>query len=112
MTKEEVKKANQQALEKAREQVGASGKDVRITFTDREWEAIQAGAISESKLTQILKSADKSDVRAKATPRSASELSASQVSKIKARAANGYTNAQIADSLGISVSTVIKYLNE
>lgn len=52
MTKAEIKKASQQALSKARNSVGA--KRTSIDITDKEWEAIQAGAISENKLTQIL----------------------------------------------------------
>ena len=61
MTNAEIKKANQQALTAARKQVGAERKPVVIT--DREWEAIQAGAISESKLTQILNNADIDSLR-------------------------------------------------
>ena len=45
MTKAEVKKASQQALAQARSSVGAKRSNIEIT--DKEWEAIQAGAISE-----------------------------------------------------------------
>ncbi len=109
--KKELKKLKQVAITDARAAVGASGKNTKIAITDKEWEAIQAGAISDSKLTQILRYADEKDVRQKATPRSATQLSTAQVSKIKNMRNMGYTNAEIAASLGKSVSTISNYLN-
>ena len=80
-----------------------------IHFTDREWEAIQAGAISKSKLAQIAKFADKDELRDRAIPHSRTELSSAKQAKIAAMKASGYTNAAIAEAIGCSVSTVIKY---
>lgn len=111
MTKEEIKKTKQQAITNARAKVGASGKKTRIDISDREWEAIQAGAVSDSKLTQILRFADSATVRQKATPRTTSTLSTAQVNKIKAMKASGHTNAEIAEALGKSTTTISKYLN-
>lgn len=111
MDKKEIKKHSQIAINNARAQVGASGKDTRIVITDREWEAIQAGAISDSKLTQILRYADAEEVRKRATPRTSTQLSTAKVNKIKAMAAMGYTNAEIAKSIGVSASSVNKYLS-
>lgn len=110
MTKAELKKANQQALSSARASVGAKRTPVEIT--DKEWEAIQAGAISENKLIQILNNANIDTVRQRATPRTTSSLSTAKVSRISAMRASGYTTAEIADALGVSTSTVSKYLNE
>ena len=110
MTKAELKKANQQALSAARTSVGAKRTSVEIT--DKEWEAIQAGAISENKLIQILNNANIDTVRQRATPRTTSSLSTAKVSRISAMRASGYTTAEIADALGVSTSTVSKYLNE
>lgn len=107
--KKMLKKVSQQAIVAARQQVGA--KRHPITISDKEWEAIQAGAISDNVLSQILDSADIDNLRQRATPRASNELSNSKIALIKARAASGYTNAQIAESLGISASTVSKYLN-
>lgn len=107
--KKMLKKVSQQAIVAARQQVGA--KRHPITISDKEWEAIQAGAISDNVLSQILESADIDNLRQRATPRASTELSNSKIALIKARAASGYTNAQIAESLGISASTVSKYLN-
>lgn len=109
--KKALKKVKQIAINKARIAVGASGKDTRINITDKEWEAIQSGAVSDSKLTKILRYADQDVIRQKATPKSNGALSSAQVSRIKALAASGYTNAEIAEVLGKSTSTVSKYLN-
>lgn len=109
MTKSEIKKASQQALTAARTKVGAERKSIKIT--DREWEAIQAGAISENKLFQIINNTDLDDLRKRATPRATTTLSTGKINKISAMSASGYTTTEIADALGISTSTVHKYLN-
>lgn len=109
MTRAEIKKANQQALTAARNHVGA--KRTPVTITDKEWEAIQAGAISENKLMQILNNTDIDVIRQRATPRATTKLSTAKVSKISAMNASGYTTAEIAEALGVSTSTVSKYLN-
>lgn len=108
MSKKEIKKASQQALTEARIKVGAQRRSVDIT--DREWEAIQAGAISESKLMQILNHTDTDAIRQRATPRTTSSLSTAQISKIKRMSANGYTTAEIAKASGVSTSSVSNYL--
>lgn len=111
MDKKEIKKASQIAINEARNAVGASGKDTRITITDREWEAIQAGAISDSKLTQILRYADADDLRQRATPKTTTQLSTAKINKLKAYANSGFSISEIAEALGVSSSTVSKYLN-
>lgn len=111
MDKKEIKKTGQIALDNARASVGARGKDTRITITDREWEAIQAGAVSENTLSQILRYTDTDVVRQRATPKATTQLSTAKVSKAKSMAASGYTISEIAESLGCSTSTVSKYLN-
>lgn len=112
MTKGDLKKARQMAISKAREEVGSlSRRDRNIEITDREWEAIQAGAISETKLKQILNNTDIDKLRERATPRATVELSSVKINRIKAMSAS-YTNQQIAEKLGISPATVTKYLKE
>ena len=108
MTKAEISKESQRALTAARASVGAARHPVEIT--DKEWEAIQAGAISENVLSQILNNTDIDAIRQRATPRSVSTLSPAKQSRIKRLAEYGYTQAQIASELGISSSTVSKYL--
>jgi predicted transcriptional regulator len=109
MSRGEIKKANQQALTAARNAVGAKRTPVQIE--DREWEAIQAGAISENKLIQILNNTDIDTIRQRATPRTTTSLSTAKVNKISAMSSSGYTIAEIAEALGVSTSTVSKYLS-
>lgn len=110
MSKSDIKKANQQAITRARQEVGsATRKERNIDITDREWEAIQAGAISENKLKQILDNTDIDKLRERATPRVTTQLSQAKVNQIKAMNAS-YTIQEIADKLGISSATVSKYL--
>lgn len=111
MDKGDLKKASQRALTSAREQVGVvSRTDRNIQITDREWEAIQAGAVSESTLIKILNNTDLDSVRARATPRSTTTLSSSKISKINNMRASGYSISEIAKSCGVSASTVNNYL--
>ena len=109
MTRGEIKKASQQALTQARAAVGAKRKTIKIT--DREWEAIQAGAISENKLIQIIDNVDLDILRQRATPRATTSISQAKQNKIATMNASGYTISEIAEALGVSASTVSKYLN-
>ena len=112
MSNGDVRKANQKALSKAREEVGSvSRRERSIKITEREWEAIQAGAISENKLKDILANSDADSLRNFATPRNSVNLSQAKINRIKALSAS-YTLAEIADKFGISPSTVSKYLKE
>ena len=108
LTKKELKKIGQQALDKARRQVGA--KKQLIEISDLEWEAIQAGAISPNRLQQILNNCNMDVVKQKAMPRSTNKLSDAKISHIATLSKSGYTNEQIANKLGVSVSTIIKYM--
>lgn len=111
MSAGDIKKASQQALSTARAKLGSvSRRDRNIPITDREWAAIQAGAISENKLKQILNNTDTDKLRARATPRTTTTLSPTKVNTIKAMSASNYTISQIANKLGVSTTTVSKYL--
>ena len=109
--KKDSKKAGTQALTKYREEFGGvSRRDRNINITDREWDAIQSGAISETTLKKILNNADVDNLRQRATPRTVNTLSSAQISRIKAYAASNYTLAEIAQKMGKSPSTISKYL--
>ena len=110
---DEIKKAGQQALSRSRADVNSvSRKDRSIKITDREWEAIQSGAISENVLKKILNNADVDELRQRATPRATTTLNQAKINRIKAYSASNYTLGEIAKKLGVSVSTVSKYLKE
>lgn len=111
MDYEHKQRARAQALTQARAVVGAKKEQVEIT--DREWEAIQANAISTNKLTQILNNTDQEAFKQRATPHSSASLTPSQISLAKAMASSGmYTNAEIAERLGVSASYISKMINE
>lgn len=109
--KDEISKIRRAAISDARNSTGASGKRTRITISDGEWTAIQSGAISDTTLSEILRYAEPKTVRERATPRRTTQLSDARISRIKAMANSGHTNAEIADALGILTSAVSKYLN-
>ena len=109
-TADEIKRAGQQALTAARAKVGASKSNVQVDITDKEWEAIQAGAISTSKLEQILNNADSDKVKQLASPKKTVTVNASQAARIKSMINFGYTQAEVAEATGLSVSTINKYL--
>ena len=107
MSKEELKKLKTQAMNRARATVGAQR--MKIEITDKEWEAIQAGAITKTKLRQILNYADMDDVRARAMPKQSQTLSTAQINSIKAKMKTGrYTAQEIAGSYGVSTSYINK----
>lgn len=111
LKKEDIKKTSQRALTKYRDSVGSvSRRDRSIKITDKEWEAIQAGAISENYLKKILNNTDIDNLRERATPRATTTLSKAKISQIKAMSNSNYTLSEIAKKLGVSSSTVSKYL--
>lgn len=110
LDKETKKKIRGQALISARFRVGAKKDPVDIT--DREWEAIQSGAISSTKLKEILDNTDLDALKVRATPRTSTTLSQAQVNRIKAYKNSGFTIAEIAEQLSLSTSTVSKYIKE
>ena len=108
MSKKDKKKLAQQELTSSRTKVGAAR--TRITFTDREWEAIQAGAVSPTKLSQIAQFADPDELKERALPRSNRQISDAKQAKIRRMKASGYTTQEIADAVNVSTSTVRNYL--
>ena len=110
--KDAVKKIKTQELNAARNAVGADGKGSKVKLTDKEWEAIQAGAISHSKQQELFNNCDKDQLKSLAMPRESKSISAVQESRILSMARNGYTQSVIADQLGLSASTVAKIIKE
>lgn len=108
LTNDQIKKISQQELVRARQKVGARRREVNIL--PKEWEAIQAGAISKTKLTQIIANANLDILRQLAMPRNTTVLSTTKIRRITNMSNSGYTTSEIAQALGVSVSTVNKYL--
>lgn len=116
--KDDIKKVKFKALEDARiatgankYKIGAKDADGNETLTSREWEAIQAGAISSSRLKDILANADMQRVRTLAAPRATTSLTVGQQTRAKQMAAQGRSMAEISEALGIPRSTIVDNLN-
>lgn len=108
--KDKIKKVKGQCLEEARYRVGA--KKTLIDPTDRQWEAIQAGAVSSNKLEEILKNCDIDKIKQRAMPRTPKGLTPAKISTARLRLDRGYTPDEVAKSLGISVSTLYRALGK
>lgn len=105
-----LKKIKGQALEEARARVGAGKEPVDIT--PREWRAIQAGAISPSALSKILVNTNLENLKTMAMPRQSKGLSPARTVRARSMLENGSTRAEVADALGVSVSTLAQALEE
>ena len=104
MDASQIKKLRGQVLVETRERIGASKQ--RIPITQREWEAIEAGAISTSALKDILNNTDLSIIQTLATPKTKLLMSDSKVARARIYQAQGRTLSEISDMLGVSVSTL------
>ena len=111
MKKADKKKIRQQAVSRARADVGSiKRRDRNIIISDKEWEAIQAGAISNEKLKKILNNSDPDSLRQRATPKASNTISTAKINRIKAMANSNYTAGEIAEKLNISTSSVYDIL--
>ena len=100
----QLKKAKSRHLEAARNATGAGKK--KVVITDREWEAIQAGAIHDNMLLKILDNTDAKDLRTRAMPRGTT-IAPSKIARAKTMRNRGnYTWAEIAEILGVSVTGI------
>lgn len=110
MTSDEIKKVKNQALAEARTRYKQEGSTFKIT--DREWEAIQSGAVSNNTLSKILDHTDNKALKARALPKQSTTISGAKLIRAKSMLNSGYTQAQVADALGVSVSKLSKSLKE
>lgn len=105
--KDDIKKARSRAMEYARAVTGA--KKINIKIDDKEWEAIQAGAISDSSLEKILANTDIDVLREKALPKTSKQgLSTTKRQRAESYLDRGYSLSEVAHMLGVSVGT-LKY---
>lgn len=104
MDRDELKKLKSKALIEARNRTGA-GKTL-VQISPREWEAIQAGAISNEKLTKIMNNTDLDELKKLATPRANTVMTDAKRSKAASLLNAGYTQAEVADALGVPLSTL------
>lgn len=110
--KKEIKKISSVEMQRARDSVGASGRKSKVTFTDREWEAVQAGAISDNMLTKFLNSSDSDEIVKRAMPKNVAVMTSAKMSKANAMLRSGYSYSEIAKACGVPESTVYSALNK
>lgn len=108
--KDKYNKVKNQELKRAREIVGAKKHPVKIT--ESSWKAIQAGAISNNKLMDILNNADMDIVKEFATPRKKTTVSSSKIALAKSMRKSGFEWDEIAKRIGVSTSTAQKIVSE
>lgn len=110
--KEHLGKIKQQILTSSRKSVGSHRPDFDVT--DREWEAIQAGAVTSSFLEKVVKYAGVDKLAAKAMPKTTSRgMSPADVSKINRLYRSGsYSVAEIAEAMGCSTSTIWSHITK
>ena len=105
--KDDEKKCKSDALNDARAATGA-GK-IKIEISDKEWEAIQAGAISDTAVQKILDNTDIAKVRELSMPRdSTNGMSAAKISRAESMLDRGYTWKEVASQMGVTVDK-LKY---
>ena len=91
-------------------EVGAKRNPVDIT--DDEWDAIQANAISPTKLKDLLDNMNDDQLKRLASPKSTSVMSDTKKAKAKQLLANGYSLSEVANALGVSPSTISRVKSE
>lgn len=103
---DEIKKLKGRFIKESRDAVGA-GKAI-IKVTNREWEAIQAHAVSHATLKKILNNSDMDQIKQLAMPRSTPLMSNAKVNRARNMFSQGRTISEIAEALDVSVSTLQK----
>lgn len=104
LDKDGIRKVNAQAIEEARNRVGAEKPSLKISPI--EWQAIQAGAITNNKLKSILDAADLDQVKELATPRADNGIPQAKLNRAQALLNRGYSYAEVSEMLGISTTTL------
>lgn len=108
LDKDQIKRIRFEELDAAR--IAMDAKVKRVVIDANEWQAIQQGAIAHSKLNEILDKADLDVVKALATPRRETLLTTNDAVRARAMLTNGATRAQVAQQLGVSLSTLDRTL--
>ena len=108
MDEETITKIKNQALAEARIRTGANKH--RISISQDEWNAIQAGAISNQAWKTSYKTLIRS-VKALATPKVELKMTPTKRNRGITMANSGYTQAEIAEALGVSLTTLKASIN-
>lgn len=104
MENDRLKKLKGQAITEARRRVGA--KKNLIDITDKEWEAIQAGAVSQNTLTKIFNNSNLDSLKQRSMPRRETTMTQAKIARARLMLENGLTQAEVAEALGVSATTI------
>lgn len=107
--KDKAKKTRARLLKYARDVVGSNRRAIK--FNDREWEAIQSGAVSKTFLLDLIKESDKNDLKQRAMPRNWVAMSPAKLSKARQMIKNGGTMIEVAQAMGVSTTALYNALN-
>lgn len=110
LTREEESKQLDKALRRARKALGAER--YVIELTDREWEAIQSGAVPKTTQKEVFRFVDDKELMRRATPREKKTPDASVIAAMKSMLARGYTSEEVANRFDISTTTLHNYVDE
>ena len=99
-----VKKLRRKDFERVKARLGIP--DTTIEITPRQWEAIQKNAISPNMLEQIMSHTDRAKLTAMAMPKTQNLVTPGKKAQAQAMLNAGYTRAEVAGHLGVSVSTL------
>jgi DNA-binding CsgD family transcriptional regulator len=105
----EIKKTKGLLIQEMRARMDA--KKTPIYIEDGEWKAIQAGAISNHMLDSILRNADSERVTKLATPRTRLTMTSVKQQRAASLLSSGMTQAEVAEILGVSLTTLKNSLN-
>lgn len=106
--KDALTKVRINAIQKARDRVGAHRRSIEID--DDEWEAIQNHAVSNDLLERIISNADLDKLKQRAMPRESKGISEAMLSRAKSLLASDYTLQEVAEKLGVSTTTLTNNL--
>ena len=104
MTKGEYSKRLDKELKRARDIVGASRYQIQIS--PKEWEAIQAGAVSKTTQKELFRFTDADKLRELAMPKTQKKLTKSFVNMAKSMIDRGYSLKEVAERFDVSPSTI------
>lgn len=114
--KEHFRREKSRQLQSARESLGAKkltiGGSDKNPLTEREYEAIQSGAIRKTTLKRIIANSDKKRIRELAMPRSKTGIPDAKLARAKNMLKNGYTRAEICDMLDVSEGKLLYALEQ
>jgi hypothetical protein len=108
MDGDEIRKLRGRLIKEAREIVGA--KKTPVEISPREWEAIQAHAVSYNTLMKILNNSDMDHIKQLSMPRTSPVMSPAKISRAKNMLNQGRTTAEVAEALDVSISSLQKAL--